>query len=222
MRTGLSGDWIFSYLRWFHGAAERTMVSTDFLKADLTARGFEHLVIRPLGVDTELFQRNIDIPPSKKPIFMFLGRLAAEKGIDDFLTCKLPGEKWIVGDGPERMELETLHPEVRFFGYKTGQDLVDILSRATVLVFPSRTETFGLVVLEALSCGVPVAAYPAPGPSYIISSGVDGVLGENLEKAAIECVSLDSAKCREKALSYSWEHSAESFLSYLVPVDSDR
>jgi glycosyltransferase involved in cell wall biosynthesis len=153
---------------------------------------------------------------------MFLGRLAVEKGVKDFLLCNLPGDQWVVGDGPDRYELEIMYPKVHFVGYKTGKDLVDILSRASVLVFPSRTETFGLVALEALSCSVPVAAYPTPGPSYIITDGVDGVLSENLEEAAIKCLSLDRTKCREKALVYSWENSAKAFLTNLVSVTPSK
>lgn len=197
------------------------MVSTELLRNELEVRNFKHLVVRPLGVDTELFQKpeNTPRPNLGHPIFIFLGRLAVEKGVEDFLHCNLPGEKWVVGDGPQRYELEAMYPEVRFFGYKTGGDLVEILSKADVLVLPSRTETFGLVALEALSCQIPVAAYPAPGPSYIISDGIDGILSTDIEDAAKRCLLLDRTKCREKALKYSWENSTKAFLENLVKTD---
>ena len=133
------------------------------------------------------------------------------------MKCNLPGEKWVIGDGPKKMAFEILYPDAKFFGYKTGKELVDLLSSADALVLPSRTETFGLVVLEAFACGLPVAAYPAPGPSYLIQDGVDGTLDENLEKAALRCLDIDRTKCREKALSYDWEHSMKAFCEYLVP-----
>lgn len=219
-RTGLSGEWVFTYLRWFHSQSKYTMVSTDFLKKDLKKHKFEHLVVRPLGVDTDIFKKNKGIVVThNQSIFLYLGRLAIEKGVEDFLRCELPGEKWIVWDGPQREDLETRYPEARFFGYKKWKSLVNILSSVDVLVLPSHTETFWLVALEALSCSVPVAAYPAPGPSYIISDGIDGILSNDLCDAAIRCLSIDRTNCRKKALMYSWENSAKSFIKNLVEAN---
>lgn len=209
----------YAVLRFFHRPAVRTMVATESLKKDLEASGFEHLVLWPFGVDTELFTRNEkpNVPEFKEPVFAYCGRLATEKSVDEFLRLNLPGTKLVIGDGPVRSELERKFPQAQFVGYKHGQELVDWLSRADVLVFPSRTETFGLVIIEALACGLPVAAHRVMGPQDIITDGVDGYLSEDLRDAAVKCLQLSRNVCREKALTYSWEHSVDVFLKNLVP-----
>jgi len=214
---------VYAWLRRFHGAASRTMVATDSLKRALEIEGFNNLVIWPLGVDTDFFKKNStpDTPQLKKPIFLYVGRLAVEKSPEDFLALQLPGSKVVVGDGPDRTALESIWgSQALFVGYKQEQELVDWYSSADVLVFPSRTETFGLVSVEALACNLPVAAYDVMGPRDILTPGVDGVLGPDLQKNAIECLSLNRDNCRKKALTYSWAASAESFKEALVDIRS--
>ncbi|MBI4079682.1 glycosyltransferase family 1 protein, partial [Candidatus Kaiserbacteria bacterium] len=204
------------YMRWFHGAAERMLVSNETLRAELAARGHKNVVVSPFGVDTELFKRNeksaVD-PELTRPIFVYFGRIAKEKSIEEFLEAKLPGSKLVIGDGPYRKHLESKYgTAAKFVGYKRGQELVDWLSVCDVYVFPSRTETFGLTVLEALACGIPVAGHDAIGPKDILTTGVDGYISEDITNAAIKCLSLSKEACREKALRYSWDAAAEKFM----------
>ena len=210
-------------LRIFHGAATCTMAATPSLKGELEADGFSNIALWPLGVDASLFARRplLDMPRLPEPVFAFFGRLAPEKSPDEFLKLDLPGTKLVIGDGPERARLQArFGTEALFVGYQHGQDLLDWLSLCDVMVFPSRTDTFGLVILEALACGVPVAAHDVMGPRDIIETGVDGVLGGDLRRAALACLSLDRSKCREKALRYSWEASAAAFKRNLVHARS--
>ncbi len=205
----------------FHAPAVRTMVSTESLKRELESQGFRNLVIMPLAVDTNLFVRNpkSPLPHLPKPVFVFFSRLAPEKSPEEFLKLKLPGTKLVIGDGPDRANFEKKYGEDHIFvGYKYGQDLVNWLSLSDVFVFPSRTETFGLVALEALACGIPVAAHDVMGPRDIITEGKDGYLSENLAEAAVKCLELSPVDCRNKALQYSWERSAEAFLKNLYFV----
>jgi glycosyltransferase involved in cell wall biosynthesis len=223
LRFGAFFNLVYPYIRWFHSRAEYTMVTTETLRQDLKARGLKNLVIRPLGTDTALFKRNPGaVMPDRlrKPVFMYFGRIAKEKGVEDFLKCKLPGSKLVFGDGSQRTELETKYGETALFvGYKKGQALVDMLSVSDVFVFPSRTETFGLVILEALACGIPVAAYNVMGPNDIVTDGVDGLLGEDLQANAIKCLKLLPEDCRRKAVKFSWEASTDAFFQNLVRAD---
>ncbi|MBX4191925.1 glycosyltransferase family 1 protein [Candidatus Parcubacteria bacterium] len=202
-------------LKKFHTPAVRTMVSTNTLRESLEKMGFTHLSVVPLGVDTEHFVRNSILPPLPKPVFVYFGRLASEKSPEDFLRLDLSGTKLVIGDGPLRAALEKKYKTALFAGYKKGQELVDWLSLAQVFVFPSRTETFGLVTLEALSCGIPVAAYDVMGPRDIITNGKDGYLSDNLADAAQKCLTLSPVECRNKALQYSWSKSADEFIKNL-------
>lgn len=214
---GLLGS-IHSLMRRFHSKAVRTMVSTESLKSELEISGFTNVVVVPLGVDVNHFVRNpaSPLPKLSMPVFVYFSRLAPEKSPEEFLRLKLHGTKLVIGDGPDRKKLEKKYgKENMFVGYKRGQELVDWLSLCDVFVFPSRTETFGLVVLEALACGIPVAAHDVMGPRDIITEGKDGYLGENLEEAALSCLNLSPADCRAKALLYSWRNSADVFLKNL-------
>jgi glycosyltransferase involved in cell wall biosynthesis len=200
------------------------MVATPGLKRALEARGFRNLMLWPLGVDTAFFVRNgssgLSLP---KPVFLFFSRLAPEKNPEEFLKLDLLGTKLVVGDGPERKRLQArFGTQAIFLGYKHDQELVDWLSICDVLVFPSRTETFGLVILEALACGIPVAAHDVMGPRDVIDNGVDGFLDDDLRTAALACLSLDRTKCREKALRYSWDASAAAFKRNLVRASAAR
>ncbi len=210
---------ILAFVRHFHSAAERTMVSTGSLKSELESTGFKNLVVMPLGVDVELFIRNPEpsVPALPKPVFVYFSRLAPEKSPEEFMKLSLPGTKLVIGDGPLRKELEKKYgAENKFVGYKQGRELVDWLSLSDVFVFPSRTETFGLVSLEALSCGIPVAAHDVMGPADIITHGKDGHLSDDLQTAAMRCLDRAPADCRAKAEQYSWERSADAFIKNLV------
>lgn len=211
---------VTTLLRRFHDAAARTMVSTETLKKLLESEGFANIVVVPLGVDSELFVRNPEPPVDRVagPVFVYFGRLAPEKDPEEFLRMELPGTKLVVGDGPLRPSLERRYPDAKFVGFKRGQELVDWLSISDVFVFPSKTETFGLVVLEALAMGIPVAAHDVMGPRDAIVHGVHGHLSDNLEHAALECLSLSPEECRKRALEFSWSASTNAFIKNLAPI----
>jgi glycosyltransferase involved in cell wall biosynthesis len=208
----------YAHLRRFHAAAVRTMVATPTLQKTLESRGFRHIVRWTRGVDVQLFKpgdkKFLDLP---RPIFAYVGRVAVEKNIEAFLSLELPGTKLVIGDGPERPALQARFPTTQFVGYKFGAELAARLAAADVFVFPSRTDTFGLVLLEALACGVPVAAYPVTGPIDVIQNGTTGVLDEDLRKAALAALQLDPAKCRAFALAHTWEAATKQFLGNLAP-----
>jgi 1,2-diacylglycerol 3-alpha-glucosyltransferase/glucuronosyltransferase len=208
----------YAHLRRFHAAAARTMVATPTLQKTLESRGFRNIVRWTRGVDVQLFKPGdknfLDLP---RPIFAYVGRVAVEKNIEAFLSLELPGTKLVIGDGPERLALQARFPTTLFVGYKFGAELAAHLGAADVFVFPSRTDTFGLVLLEALACGVPVAAYPVTGPVDVIENGVTGVLDENLGKAALAALKLDPAKCRAFAMAHTWEAATKQFLQNLAP-----
>ena len=209
---------INALLRRFHAAAVRTIVSTESLKRELESMGFKNVAIVPLGVDVELFKRNPSPPlsPLPKPVFVYFSRLDPEKSPEEFLKLDLPGTKLVIGDSADRPRLEALYGNKnKFVGFRRGQDLVNWLSLADVFVFPSRTETFGLVVVEALACGLPVAAHDVMGPHNIVTHGKDGFLGDDLKEAALKCLDLLPADCRAKALTYSWERSTDAFVENL-------
>jgi glycosyltransferase involved in cell wall biosynthesis len=202
----------YAALRWFHGAAVRCMVSTDSVRRDLSLHGFENLARWRRGVDTEVFKPHPkDFLTLPRPIAAYVGRVAVEKNIDAFLKMDWTGSKVIIGDGPERARLERQFPAARFLGYHFGEDLAKHLAAADIMVFPSRTDTFGLVNLEAMACGVPVAAYPVTGPIDVIEDGVTGALDPDLATAARRALGLDPNICREHALKSGWDVCSREF-----------
>ncbi|MDY6948146.1 MAG: glycosyltransferase family 1 protein [Pseudomonadota bacterium] len=208
----------YAHLRRFHSAAVRTMVATPAMQRLLESRGFTNIVRWTRGVDVALFKpRSKDFLDLARPIAMYVGRVAVEKNIEALLALDLPGTKVIVGDGPARAELEAKYPSAKFVGFKFGEELASHVAAADVFVFPSRTDTFGLVLLEAMSCGVPVAAYPVTGPIDVVTQGVTGVLNEDLRAAALAAVRLDPRQCRAYALANTWETATRQFLSQLAP-----
>jgi glycosyltransferase involved in cell wall biosynthesis len=210
----------YAHLRRFHSAADRTMVATPTLQKQLETRGFRNIVRWTRGVDVDLFKPLgkgfLELP---RPIFVYLGRVAVEKNLEAFLDLDLPGTKLVIGDGPERRSLQAEFPTAKFVGYKYGAQLAAHLAAADVFVFPSRTDTFGLVLLEALACGVPVAAYPVTGPIDVIQNGVTGVLDEDLRAAALAALKLDPQQCRAFALKHTWEAATRQFVANLSRRD---
>ncbi len=216
VRTGIPVSWIYPIVRWFHGKAARTMVAAPLLKEELEGRGFKNLVLWNRGVDAELFRPDDPFPlPGTRPIFMHMGRVAPEKNIEAFLELDLPGTKYVVGDGPARRKLEKKYPEAVFTGYKFGRELARHLAAADVFVFPSLTDTLGLVMLEANACGVPVAAFPSEASRSVIEDGVNGVLSDDLREACMRALMLSREKARETALKFDWQKPTELFLEHL-------
>lgn len=219
LRTGLPLGLGYAFLRWFHNGAERVMAATPGLVAELKQRGFRQPVLWSRGVDTALFRpRDKDFLEHDRPILLYTGRVAVEKNIEAFLKLDLPGTKVVVGDGPQREELEQKYPGTRFVGYQYGEALARFVAAADVFVFPSHTDTFGLVMLEALACGVPVAAFPVQGPNDVILDRRVGCLDEDLRDAVATALTLDPEDCRQYALRYSWQDCASLFESYLAAI----
>jgi glycosyltransferase involved in cell wall biosynthesis len=213
----------YAVLRHFHAAAAVTMVATASLRQELAAKGFRKLGSWTRGVDTGLFRPDdvaeLDLP---RPVFMTMGRVAVEKNIEAFLALDLPGSKVVIGDGPQKAELARRYPKASFLGEKTGQDLTAHLAAADVFVFPSRTDTFGVVQLEALACGTPVAAFPVTGPLDVIADHPVGALDTDLRSACIRALGVSRETCRSFALERSWENSARQFIGNLSALQPSR
>lgn len=195
------------------------MVSTEAFKAELEDWSFSNLIVWPPGVDTDLFcPRYKSFLSDPRPILMYVGRVAVEKSIEEFLDLDVPGSKYVVGDGPDLKNLKRRYPDAKFVGEKFGEELASYYAAADVFVFPSKTDTFGLVMLEALACGVPVAAYPVRGPIDIVKQGVTGYLHRDLVAVIMRALAIYSEQCRKFALRCDWAQSAQYFLGNLVPV----
>ena len=218
-RAPIPESWIYAALRRFHAAAAVTMVSTPSLISELDRRGFGNLGMWTRGVDTNLFRPDraiaVDLP---RPIFVTVGRVAVEKNLEGFLALDLPGTKVVIGKGPQEAELKRRFPNARFLGLLENGTLAAHLAAADVFVFPSLTDTFGVVQLEALACGVPVAAFPVTGPNDVIGGNPVGVLNEDLRVACIEALRISRAACRMFALRHSWESSARQFIGHVQKV----
>src|SRR3979409_1110678 len=213
----------YAVLRHFHAAAAMTMVATSSLRQELSAKGFRKLGTWTRGGDTGLFNPDdpaeLDLP---RPIFLTMGRVAVEKNLEAFLALNLPGSNVVIGDGPQKTSLERRYPKVRFLGEKTGQDLTSHLAAADVFVFPSLTDTFGVVQLEALACGTPVAAFPVTGPLDVIAEHPVGALDSDLRSACIRALRMSRETCRSFALERSWENSAGQFMGNLSVLQRSR
>ena len=215
----------YAWLRRFHGAAARTFVSSDSLRSQLSAKRFEHLHRWQRGVNLELFRPLAGAFPAElaglpRPIMAYMGRVAIEKNIEAFLRLQVPGTKLVIGNGPARATLSERHPDALFIGYRFGDELAAMLSAADVFVFPSLTDTFGLAMIEALACGVPVAAFPVPGPIDVIEPGVTGVLNDDLAAAIQSALGLNRQVCAERAKAFTWEAATEQFLEGLEPISA--
>lgn len=207
----------YALLRRFHGAADGILVSTPSLEAELAARGFGRLMRWSRGVDlSQYYPRGASLIDLPRPIFLNVGRIAVEKNLEAFLELDLPGTKMIVGDGPQRAMLQARYPQAVFTGSKVGAELAELYRQADVFVFPSRTDTFGVVILEALASGLPVAAFPVMGPRDIIEGSAAGFLSEDLRQASLDCLMLSSSKCTDLASRYGWRASAQQFRDNLA------
>jgi glycosyltransferase involved in cell wall biosynthesis len=218
-RVPIPESWIYAALRRFHAAATVTMVATPSLHSELAQRGFRNLGIWTRGVDTDLFRPDramaLNFP---RPIFAVVGRVAVEKNLDAFLALDLPGTKMVIGSGPQESDLKRRFPDVKFLGQLENGTLAAHLAAADVFVFPSKTDTFGVVQLEALASGVPIAAFPVTGPKDVVADNPIGVLDEDLRAACLGALSVSRAACRAFALDYSWERSARQFIGHMQKI----
>jgi glycosyltransferase involved in cell wall biosynthesis len=207
-------------LRRFHGAACGTMVSTQSLEDELLAQGYRNLMRWSRGVDAELFQpARAQRLPFARPIFLYAGRVSVEKNLEAFLALDLPGSKVIVGDGPARLMLQEKYPGAHFLGARHNEALAEVYASADAFVFPSLTDTFGVVLLEALASGVPVAAFPVPGPRDVIGKSGAGVLDVDLRRAALAALAISRDSCRKYALQFSWRGSARQFFGNVLSAN---
>jgi len=219
-RAPIPEAWVWATLRWFHGASSAVLAATPALASELRARGFANVVLWPRGVDTDLFRpREVDLC-LPKPVFLSVGRVAVEKNLAAFLDLDLPGTKVIVGDGPAREGLAQTYPHAVFLGELHGEALAQVYAAADVFVFPSRTDTFGLVLLEALASGLPVAAFPVAGPRDVIGTAPVGVLDEDLRAACLKALEIPRPSCVAFAAGYTWEACAEAFVDNMVDISA--
>ena len=220
-RVPIPQAWVYAALRRFHAAATVTMVSTPSLMLELRQRGFSNLGMWTRGVDTDLFRPDRAIELGfERPIFITVGRVAVEKNLEAFLALDLPGTKVVIGTGPQELALKRRFPDAKFLGLLENGVLAAHLAAADVFVFPSRTDTFGVVQLEALASGVPVAAFPVTGPKDVVGGNPVGVLHENLGVACIAALRISRTACRTFALERSWENSARQFIGHIQKVAS--
>jgi glycosyltransferase involved in cell wall biosynthesis len=217
-RMPVRESWIWTMLRRFHQGSRAVMAATPALANELRARGFHNVVVWPRGVDTNLFHPRIADLGLPRPVFLSVGRLAVEKNLQAFLDLELPGTKVIVGDGPARANLVRNYPQAVFLGEKQGEQLAEIYAAADVFVFPSKTDTFGLVLLEALASGIPVAAFPVAGPRDVLGSAPVAALSDDLRLACLLALRIRPQDCLEFAARYSWEASAAAFIEHMAVI----
>ena len=220
-RTGIPLAITYKFLRWFHDPSLAVMAPTDVVVKDLESYGFTNVVLWTRGVDLEVFkmQESKELDTSH-PIFLYVGRVAVEKNIEAFLELKLPGSKWVVGDGPALAGLKAKYPEVNYLGVLQQEKLAKVYAAADVFVFPSKTDTFGLVLLEAMACGLPVAAYPVTGPIDVIGDSKAGAMNNDLREACLEALTIPREVARAHAEKFSWQAASEQFANHLRPVES--
>lgn len=215
--------WSYGFLRRFHNAAEHCLVPTQSIHDELVTRGFNTLKVWTRGVDRELFRPQPEVDLNlPKPIFLCVGRVAPEKNLEAFLSLDLPGTKLVVGDGPDLGDLKRKYPGVVFAGKKEGEELARFYAGSDVFVFPSRTDTFGLVLLEAIACGLPVAGYPVPGPKDVVGASGAGVLSQDLKEAALDALKMGRVDPDVRLEGFSWEACADIFESVLTIIVGSR
>jgi glycosyltransferase involved in cell wall biosynthesis len=220
-RSGVPAEWIWRYIRWFHGPSASILASTPSIRQSLIDHGLKQVRHWGRGVDLATFRTGVEPHPKvagfEGPVQLYVGRVAIEKNLEAFLKSAHPGTKVVVGDGPARASLEARYPEARFLGSMFGTELASAYAAADVFVFPSRTDTFGLVMIEALACGVPVAAYPVTGPIDVLTPQV-GAMELDLTQAIAAALTRDRDACAAYGRSFTWEASAAQFLHALVQI----
>jgi glycosyltransferase involved in cell wall biosynthesis len=216
-RLAVPEDWTYSVLRHFHAPSAAVMAPTPSIRDDLTRRGFAGVRVWTRGVDHARFrprpQADLGLP---RPVFLYVGRIAVEKNLEALLSLDLPGSVALVGDGPARARLARRFPHAHFLGVRTGEALAEAYAGADVFVFPSLTDTFGVVLLEAMASGLPVAAFPAPGPLDVVGASGAGVLSDDLREAALAALAIPRVAARARALEFSWGESARQFLGHIA------
>ncbi|QWD79217.1 glycosyltransferase family 1 protein [Polynucleobacter sp. MWH-Spelu-300-X4] len=219
-RTGIPLAVTYKFLRWFHDPSLAIMAPTDVVVKDLQSYGFTNVVLWTRGVDLDIFkmQESKELNTAH-PIFLYVGRVAIEKNIEAFLELKLPGSKWVVGDGPALNGLKEKYPDVNYLGVLQQEKLAAVYAAADVFVFPSKTDTFGLVLLEAMACGLPVAAYPVTGPIDVIGTSGAGAMHDDLRLACLSALNIPREVARGHAEKFSWEVASHQFLSHLKPAN---
>jgi glycosyltransferase involved in cell wall biosynthesis len=218
-RTAIPLAWTYRFLRWFHGPAHAVMAPTPAVKSDLEAFGFDNVVLWSRGVDLDVFRvQDSHRLDTERPIFLYVGRVAVEKNVEAFLKLDLPGSKWVVGDGPALAGLRAKYPDAHYLGVMKQPELAEVYAAADVFVFPSKTDTFGLVLLEAMACGLPVAAYPVTGPIDVLGDSPAGVLHEDLRQACMAALDIDRRTARAHAEKFSWRAATEQFVGHLHPA----
>ncbi len=221
-RFGIPLAWTYRFLRWFHAPSRAVMAPTPRVKYDLEAYGFDNVVLWSRGVDLDVFQmQTCKCLDSAPPIFLYVGRVAVEKNIEAFLELDLPGSKWVAGDGPALVGLRTKYPKVNYLGVLDQPALAEVYASASVFVFPSKTDTFGLVLLEAMACGLPVAAYPVTGPIDVLgdvpTDSAGGVMHTDLREACMAALNIPRTAARQHAERFSWHAATEQFVGHLRP-----
>jgi glycosyltransferase involved in cell wall biosynthesis len=215
----IPAGWSYRYMRWFHAASAGVLVSTPTLERDLAGRGFRNLKRWSRGVDLSLFAPRAKTWDDPRPIRLYAGRVSKEKNIEAFLNLDRPGTKVVVGDGPIRERLQREYPKSKFLGYRTGSALAECYANADVFVFPSKTDTFGLVMIEAMACGVPVAAYPVVGPIDVVTEPGVGCLDDDLGRAVdVALATGDAAACVRHARQFTWQRCTDQLLAAFVAL----
>ena len=218
-RFALPAAITYRFLHWFHRPSLAVMAPTPVVKTDLERYGFTNVVLWTRGVDLDIFHpMESKVLNTARPIFLYVGRVAIEKNVEAFLKLDLPGSKWVAGEGPALAELKSRYPQVNYLGVLTQAELAKVYAAADVFVFPSRTDTFGLVLLEALACGTPVAAYPVTGPIDVLGDGDAGAMSEDLREACLDALKIDRAAARAWAERFSWRAASEQFAAHLKPL----
>ncbi len=219
-RFRIPTNWTYALLRRFHNAARATLAPTPAIVGDLKARGFNGARLWSRGVDLQTFSPHGERMerPADHPVFLYVGRIAVEKQVDAFLGLDLPGEKWVAGEGPERKRLQARHPEARWLGVLSGEALARLYRSADVMAFPSVTDTFGLVMIESMACGTPVAAFPVPGPVDVIGTSQGGVMHADLRQACLQALHLPREQARRRAEEFSWATATGQMLNALQHI----
>ena len=218
-RFAIPLSWTYVFLRWFHDPSHAVMAPTPVVVNDLKKYGFTHVVLWSRGVDLDIFKmQEVNKLNTEPPIFLYVGRVAVEKNVDAFLNLELPGSKWVAGDGPAMARIKQAYPEINYLGVLNQTQLAEVYASASVFVFPSKTDTFGLVLLEAMACGCPVAAYPVTGPLDVIGDSAAGALDEDLQAACLRALSIPRATARAHAENFSWRAATQQFVDHLRPL----